>query len=40
MKDVGGCEKLRGVANRTLIRMISEWGNPAGVMARYSELNT
>ncbi len=35
MKDVGGCEKLRGVANRTLIRRFPNGETYRGEQPRY-----
>src|SRR5215831_480816 len=35
MKDVGGCEKLRGVANRTLIRRFPNGETHRGEQLRY-----
>ena len=34
-KDAASCDKLRGGANGHYDPEVSEWGNPAGTMARY-----
>ncbi len=37
MKDVVGCDKLRGAAEQALYPEVSEWGNP--VNFDYSDLS-